>query len=133
MEVEKLQEPSTDKNNQELTKEVSFLNIEVSKWKHHRSQFDEGIISLNEHKNIIQELREQWAEDIFFQKIQWEKMHEKLKELKKYEPMEKDKKNMLTLTHELLRCRSPSPSYPVFLFEQMILFHIKALREGRPS
>ena len=37
--------------------EVTLLKIEVSKWKHHARQFDEGMISLIEHKNIIQELR----------------------------------------------------------------------------
>ena len=85
-----------------MTKEVSFLKLEVSKWRHHASQFDEGMISLTEHKNIIQELREQWVKEIFFKKIRWEKMQEKLKELKKYESMEKDKEQMLTLAHELL-------------------------------
>ena len=82
-----------------MTEEVSFLKLEVSKWKHHASQFDEEIISLTEHKNIIQELREQWDEGIFFQKNQWGKMQEKLNELRKYESMEKDKEHLLTLTH----------------------------------
>ena len=59
-------------------------------------------------------------------------MEEKLKELKKYESMEKNKEHMLTLTHELLSYRSPYPSYPIFLFEQMIVFQIKALKEGGP-
>ena len=57
-------------------------------------------------------------------------MWEKLKELKKYEAMEKNKEQMSTLTHDLLSCRAPSLSYPVFLFEHMILFQIKALNEG---
>ena len=55
-----------------------------------------------------------------------------LKELKKYESMWKDKEKMLTLTHDLLSYRTPSKSYPVFLFEHMTLFHIKDLKEGRP-
>ena len=46
--------------------------------------------------------------------------------------MENNKEQMLTLNLELLSCRSPSPSHPVFLFEQMIMFQIKALKEGRP-
>ena len=45
-------------------------------------QYDKGTISLTEHKNTIQELREKWAEEIFFQKIRWEKMQEEIKELK---------------------------------------------------
>ena len=91
MEGAEFQDPSIGKYNQELTEEVSFLNLEVSKWRHHASQFDGGMISLIDHKKIIQELREQWVEEIFFQKIQWEKMQEKLKELNKYVSMEKDK------------------------------------------
>ena len=58
------------------------------------------MISLTEHKNSIQELREKWAEDIFFYKIQWEEMRENLKELKKYQSREKNKEQMLPLTHE---------------------------------
>ena len=72
-----------------MAEEVSFLKLEVSKGKHHGRQFDEGMIYLTEHKNIIQELREQRDEEIFFQKNRWEKMEEKLKELRKYESMEK--------------------------------------------
>ena len=93
---------------------MSLLKTEVGKWKHHASQFDEGMISLIDHKNISQELREQWAKEIFFQKIRWEKMQEKLKELRKYESMEKEKEQMLTLTHELLRCRAPP--HPILYF-----------------
>ena len=48
------EDPSRDGNNQELTKEVSFLKIQVAKWRYHVSQFDEGMIYLTEHKNIIQ-------------------------------------------------------------------------------
>ena len=112
VEVAKLQE----------IEEVSVLKIEVSKWKRHASQFDEGMISLTEQKKVIQELREQWDEEIFFQKIRWEEMREKLKELKKYESMEKNKEHMVTLTQDLLSYRAPSPSYPVFFFEQIIIF-----------
>ena len=59
-------------------------------------------------------------------------MQEKLKELNKYESMEKNKEKMLTLTNELLSCRAPSPFYLVFLFEHMIMFQIKSLKEGIP-
>ena len=60
-------------------------------------------------------------------------MQEKLKELNKYEYMEKDKELMLTLSHELFTCKPPSPSYPIFLFEHMTLFQIKDLKEGSTS
>ena len=89
------------------------------------------MISLSKHKNVIQELGEQWVEEIFFQKIQWEEMRDKLKELNNYQSMEKNKEQMLNLTHELLSYGGPSLSYPVFLFKQMILFQIKALKKGR--
>ena len=46
--------------------------------------------------------------------------------------MENNKEKMLNLIHELLSWKFPSLSYLVFLFEQMILFQIKALKEGRP-
>ena len=90
------------------------------------------MISLTKHKKVIQYLREQCPKEIFFQKIRWENIWDKLKELKTYEAEEKDKGNMLTLNHELLSCRAPYSSYHVFLFEQMIMFQIKALKEGRP-
>ena len=39
---------------------------------------------------------------------------------------------MYILIQELLSYRDPSPSYPVFLYEQMVPFKIRALKEGRP-
>ena len=39
---------------------------------------------------------------------------------------------MHILIQELLSCRAPSPSHPVFLYERMVLFKIRALKEGRP-
>ena len=58
-------------------------------------------------------------------------MQEEMKELKKFKSMQKEKEQMFTLTQKLLSCRAPYPSYPVFLFEQMTMFKIKALKEGR--
>ena len=46
--------------------------------------------------------------------------------------MQKEKDQMYALSQELLSSRAPSPSYPVFLYEQMTLFKLKALQEGRP-
>ena len=122
----------TDEDNQEMEKELSSLKLEVSKGKYHANQYDKGMISMTEHKNTIQELREKWAEEIFFQKICWEKMQEELKELIKFKFMQKEKEQMLTLTQDLLSCRAPSPSYHVFLLEHMTLFKIKDLKKGRP-
>ena len=39
---------------------------------------------------------------------------------------------LYTLPRELMSSRSPSPSYPIFLYEQLTLFKLKALKEGRP-
>ena len=41
-------------------------------------------------------------------------------------------KDMYSLIQELMSCRAPSPSYPMFLYEQMVLFKIRALKEGIP-
>ena len=38
---------------------------------------------------------------------------------------------MYTLSQKLLSCRGPYPSYLVFLYEQMTLFRLKSLTEGR--
>ena len=66
------------------TEEVTLLNIEASRWKRHANQLEKGMISLTKHKNVIQESRGKWDEEIFFQKVRWEEMGEKLKDLKKY-------------------------------------------------
>ena len=105
------------------------MKLKASKWKYHANQYDKEIIYLAEHKKTIHELREKWGEYIFFQKICWEKMQGELKELKKFKSMQKDKEQMFALTQDLLSCRAPS--YPMFLFEHMTLFKIKALKEGR--
>ena len=39
---------------------------------------------------------------------------------------------MYRIIQELLHYRAPSPSYPMFLYEKMALFKIRALKEGRP-
>jgi hypothetical protein len=39
---------------------------------------------------------------------------------------------MYNLVEQVLICRSPSPSYSIFLYEKMTLFKIKVVKEGRP-
>ena len=46
--------------------------------------------------------------------------------------MQKEKDQMYALSRELMSSRDPSPSYLVFLYEQMNLFKLKSLKEGRP-
>ena len=82
------------------TEEVTLLNIEASRWKCHANQLEKRMISLTAHKKAIHELREQWVEETFFQKIRWEEMREKLKELNNYQCMDKNKEKMLTLTRD---------------------------------
>ena len=45
--------------------------------------------------------------------------------------MQKEKEQMYALSQELLGTRVPSPSYPVFLFEQFVWFKLRAVKEGR--
>ena len=67
-----------------------------------------------------------------FQKLRWEEVQKELKELKKFNSMQKEKDQRYALFQELMSFRVPSPSYPVFLYEQLTLFKLKALKEGRP-
>ena len=46
--------------------------------------------------------------------------------------MQKEKDQLYILSHEFMSSRAPSPSYPVFLYEQFTRFKMKALKEGRP-
>ena len=55
-----------------------------------------------------------------------------MKELKKFKSMQVEKDQLYTLSQELLGTREPSSSYPVFLFEQLIWFKLKVVKEGRP-
>ena len=61
-----------------------------------------------------------------------EEVQKELKELKKFKSMQKEKDQLYTLSRELMSFRAPSPSYPVFLYEQFTWFKLKALKEGRP-
>ena len=57
-----------------------------------------------------------------FQNLRWEEVQKELKELKKFKSMQKEKDHMYILSHELMSSRVPSPSYPVFLYEQLTWF-----------
>ena len=52
--------------------------------------------------------------------------------MKKFNSMQKKKYQLYTLSWDLMRSRAPSPSYPVFLYEQFTWFKFKSLKEGRP-
>ena len=86
------------------------------------------MVSLAEHRNTIRELKERWAEELMFQKLCWEEIRKKIKELKKFKSMQVEKDQLYTLSQELLGTRVPSSSYPVFLFEQFIWFKLRDIK-----
>ena len=52
-----------------LTKELSVLRMEVRKWRSQVERYQEGMVSLTEHKNTIKGLKEKWAEELMTQKL----------------------------------------------------------------
>ena len=71
-----------------LTVEVSILRMEVIKWKNQVEEYYRGMISLNEHRNIIRGLEENWAEERMTQRIQEEELQSNLRGLKKFKSMQ---------------------------------------------
>ena len=47
-----------------------------------------------------------------------------------FKSMQKEKDQLYILYQELMRSIAPSPSYPVFLYEQFTWFKMKELKEG---
>ena len=95
-------------------------------------RYQEGMVSLTEHRKTIKELKEKWVEELMSQKLCGEELQKELKELKKFKSMQVEKYQLYTLSQELLGTKVPSSSYPVFLFEQFIWFKLKDVKEGRP-
>ena len=90
------------------------------------------MVPLVEHKNTIRYLRERLTEELTFQRFRWEELQKELKELNKFKSMQKEKDQLYTLSRELMSSRAPSTCYPIFLYEQLPLFKLKALKEGIP-
>ena len=103
-----------------LTTEVSALRLEVTKWKSQVEEHQTSMIALSEHRKIIKALEERWAEERMAHRIQEEELQSKLRELKKFQSMQREKEQMYTLSQELMGTRKPSSSYPMFLFEQFV-------------
>ena len=80
-------------------------------------EYQRGMISLSEHRKIIRGLEENWAEELLAHRIREEEIQSNLRELKKFQSMQKEKEQMYALSPELLGTRMPSSSYPIFLFE----------------
>ena len=55
------EEHAEDEEILKLTKELSILRIEVRKWRSQVERYQEGMVSLTEHRNTIRELKEKWA------------------------------------------------------------------------
>ena len=65
------------------TTKISILRMEIIKWKSQVEEYQEGIIYLTEHKNIIRRLEEEWEEERMTQRLQEEELQSNLRELKK--------------------------------------------------
>ena len=90
------------------------------------------MVPLVEHRKNIKELREKWAEELIFQIFHWEEVQKELKELKKFNSIQKEKDQLYTLSQEFISFIAPYPSYLVFLYEKLTLFKLKSLKKGRP-
>ena len=67
-----------------LTAEVSILRMEVIKWKSPVEEYQEAIVSITKHKNIIRRLEEKWVAERMTQRLQEEELQTNLRELKKF-------------------------------------------------
>ena len=74
-----------------LTTEVSALKLEVTKWKSQLEEHQKSMIALSEHRKIIKALEERWAEERMAHRIREEELQSKLKELKKFQSMQREK------------------------------------------
>ena len=74
-----------------LTAEVSALRMEVVSWKSQVEENQKKMIALSEHKRIIRALEEQGAKEHMAHRVQIEELQNKIKELKNFQSMKKDK------------------------------------------
>ena len=58
--------------------------MEVRKWKSQVEEYQEGIVSLTEHKKTIRRLEEKWVEERMTQRLREEELQTNLRELKKF-------------------------------------------------
>ena len=115
--------------------EKLLLIYELQKWKQEAISLWDGMILLKEHQREIDTLHERWMEVEL--KKNWED-YKKKEALKKQEEqllllqdqirdLTIDKQKLHDLALNLLGCRRPSPSYPIFLWERYFLFQLKAI------
>ena len=60
--------------------------------------YQEGMVSLVEHKKTIRGLKEKWAEELMTQKLREEELQKELRELKKFKSMLEEKDQMYALS-----------------------------------
>jgi hypothetical protein len=93
-EVVATQEPTMPGNEDtQFEKEKSIMTspnvdifFQVHKWKQLATSLQEGVISTQEHRKVIQDLRERWEEELAFQEQRKENMRGmRLKKLKETE------------------------------------------------
>ena len=48
--------------------------MEVRKWRIQVERYQEGMVSLTEHRNTIRELKEKWVEELMTQKLHGEEL-----------------------------------------------------------
>ena len=54
-------------------------------------RYQEGMVSLAEHRKTIRELKEKWAEELMTHKCCEEELQKELRELKKFKSMQEEK------------------------------------------
>ena len=106
---------------QEETEDIPMLKYHFNNLRYQDTLYGGGVIPLTTQNKFIKHLRDKWAEELMFQKFRCEELQEEIRDLKKFKSMQKEKEHMYTLSQELLSCRGPSPSYSIFLYEQMPL------------
>ena len=63
----------------EFKKDLSLLELELSKCRHHSILSEKGMISLLENRRIVKYHKYKWVEELIFQKFQWEYFQKDLK------------------------------------------------------
>ena len=86
LDSDKDEHPEEEKTLQPIG-EISILRMEVRKWKSQVEEYQEGMVSLTEHKNTIRRLEEKWADEQMTQRLQEEELQNEITELKKFQSM----------------------------------------------
>ena len=61
-------------------------------------RYQEGMVSLAEHRKTIRELKEKWAEELMTQKLHGEELQKELKDMKRFKSMQVEKDQLYALS-----------------------------------